>query len=82
MDFPRTPETLKLRGLGRPWETGMERLSWQCGPTDAAELEEARRLCFFVGDYLGGGLKDLACGCLITGFVRHDKVLGGRPAKS
>lgn len=40
-----TPETLKLRGLGRPWETGMERLSWQCGPTDAAELEEARRLC-------------------------------------
>ena len=35
----------------------MERLSWQCGPTDAAELEEARRLCFFVGDYLGGGFK-------------------------
>ena len=27
----------------------MERLSWQCGPTDAAELEEARRLCFFAG---------------------------------
>ena len=46
--LPRTPETLKLRGLGRPWETG-ERLSWQCGPIDAAELEEARRLCFFVG---------------------------------
>ena len=46
--LPRTPETLKLRGLGRPWETG-ERLSWQCGPTDAAELEEARRLCFFAG---------------------------------